>query len=421
MSTPARVTRSMTASTRKKSPAPRSDKKSTVSKTNLDVTCEPSDAVAPWLYKPHHVFAGVMICLGLMYLSFNDAGSPRDNMIRGFQAVGLFIIVFGLVVFPNGPFVRPHAFVWRFGFGVGVVYELVLIMLLMQSKSGARAAMTLYDPSYNTPLAHRSYATACELTFDNVKAAVVDEFFLSHFIGWIVKTLMLRDRLVCWAISIQWELIELSLLHWLPNFAECWWDQWILDVLVSNGIGIFLGWKLGQYLKIKEFTWGGQRDSQSSFSQVCRQLTRPVEWTEMNWNYHISVKRFWLTQLIILFLHINELNCFLLKHLLWIPVLSRLNVYRLIVWFIMATPCMRQLYEFVSNPNADRIGKHTLLAFVVMMTEIALILKLSPGEFTAPMDPTYKVGTVVGVVLYAFFCILASYFIHMKNQSAKQA
>ena len=48
-------------------------------------------------------------------------------------------------------------------------------------------------------------------------------------------------RLLCWVISITWEIVEITTAYFVPNFAECWWDQWILDVLLCNGIGIELG------------------------------------------------------------------------------------------------------------------------------------------------------------------------------------
>ncbi len=35
--------------------------------------------------------------------------------------------------------------------------------------------------------------------------------------------------------------MELTFQHMLPNFNECWWDSWILDVAVCNFIGIYTG------------------------------------------------------------------------------------------------------------------------------------------------------------------------------------
>jgi hypothetical protein len=39
-------------------------------------------------------------------------------------------------------------------------------------------------------------------------------------------------------VSVMFELMELTFQHWLPNFNECWWDSWILDVLICNNIGV---------------------------------------------------------------------------------------------------------------------------------------------------------------------------------------
>ena len=56
-----------------------------------------------------------------------------------------------------------------------------------------------------------------------------------------MKALMIRSYGICWTLSITWELTEVKFTPLLPNFAECWWDQWILDVLLCNGGGIWLG------------------------------------------------------------------------------------------------------------------------------------------------------------------------------------
>ena len=36
-------------------------------------------------------------------------------------------------------------------------------------------------------------------------------------------------------------LLLASLEHQLNNFSECWWDHWILDVIICNGGGTILG------------------------------------------------------------------------------------------------------------------------------------------------------------------------------------
>jgi phosphatidylserine synthase 2 len=79
--------------------------------------------------------------------------------------------------------------------------------------------MQFFDSSLGVPVSERSYAANCALTWENVKGNL-DVFVASHFLGWVVKALILRDALLCWIISIQWELIEILFMHMLPNFAE---------------------------------------------------------------------------------------------------------------------------------------------------------------------------------------------------------
>ena len=119
----------------------------------------------------------------------------------------------------SGPFIRPHPLFWRFIFAVSVLYETFLIGLLFLNRDQARAAFGLLDPKLGVPLAERSYASDCALTWKNIEPAVFDRFFVSHFLGWFGKSLMLRDQVLCWIVSVTWEVIEILFTHHLPNFA----------------------------------------------------------------------------------------------------------------------------------------------------------------------------------------------------------
>ena len=49
---------------------------------------------------------------------------------------------------------------------------------------------------------------------------------------------------------------DLSLYICLTLFSlECWWDQVFLDVLICNGLGIYVGRKLCDYLEFKQYSW----------------------------------------------------------------------------------------------------------------------------------------------------------------------
>ena len=43
--------------------------------------------------------------------------------------------------------------------------------------------------------------------------------------------------------------------HLLPNFYECWWDAFLLDVLICNGLGIWLGMWICRRLEMRNYHW----------------------------------------------------------------------------------------------------------------------------------------------------------------------
>ena len=55
----------------------------------------------------------------------------------------------------------------------------------------------------------------------------------------------------------MFEFLEYSLEHQLPNFSECWWDHWILDVIICNAGGTVIGLMTLRFLSIKSYNWRG--------------------------------------------------------------------------------------------------------------------------------------------------------------------
>jgi phosphatidylserine synthase 2 len=83
----------------------------------------------------------------------------------------------------------------------------------------------------------------------------IDFYIVAHLLGWIGKMLIIRDVKMAWVLSIVFELIELSLKHHLPNFCECWWDSLVLDILLFNGGGIFIGLLICRWFKLRRYSW----------------------------------------------------------------------------------------------------------------------------------------------------------------------
>ena len=47
----------------------------------------------------------------------------------------------------------------------------------------------------------------------------IDEFCTAHFLGWVMKALLVRHYGILWTISLMWEFTEMIFSHLLPNFA----------------------------------------------------------------------------------------------------------------------------------------------------------------------------------------------------------
>jgi len=56
-------------------------------------------------------------------------------------------------------------------------------------------------------------------------------------------------------ISYIFVVAQIAFAHLLPNFAECWWDAVILDVLLCNGLGIWLGMYVCRKLEMRNYQW----------------------------------------------------------------------------------------------------------------------------------------------------------------------
>jgi phosphatidylserine synthase 2 len=80
------------------------------------------------------------------------------------------------------------------------------------------------SPDLGVPLPERSYAENCEITWENMHNQL-DIFVLAHALGWWAKSIIIRDYTFAWLMSVFFEIMEYSLQHQLPNFAECWWDH----------------------------------------------------------------------------------------------------------------------------------------------------------------------------------------------------
>mmetsp|Transcript_13476 Transcript_13476/g.19429 ORF Transcript_13476/g.19429 Transcript_13476/m.19429 type:complete len:347 (-) Transcript_13476:886-1926(-) len=159
-----------------------------------------------------------------------------------FMASVVFISIWVLLVREDF-FSWPHPALWRVVMATSVLYSMLLTCMFWLPPKQARMVLNFVDPSVGIfPAPHeKGYGENCALTFDNISENMIDVFFLAHLLGWCFKALIMRNRSLLWLQSIIFELIEESVKSVLPNFNECWWDRWVLDVLVCNLVGMEIG------------------------------------------------------------------------------------------------------------------------------------------------------------------------------------
>ena len=65
-------------------------------------------------------------------------------------------------------------------------------------------------------------------------------------------------------------MLQMAFAHLLPNFAECWWDALVLDVLVCNGLGIWLGMVICRKMEMRNYAWESIRYICSLHFHFCK-------------------------------------------------------------------------------------------------------------------------------------------------------
>ena len=136
--------------------------------------------------------------------------------------------------------------------------------LSFQVPKDARAMLKSIDEKLGEPIPERDYGGTCRI-YDKDKPEdpwhnvwdKFDIFIFAHAFGYFCKTLIFRDWWLTTVISVMFEFLEYSLEHQLPNFSECWWDHWLLDVLICNGGGTILGLLTLRHLSLKTYNWRG--------------------------------------------------------------------------------------------------------------------------------------------------------------------
>ncbi|KAK6038116.1 phosphatidyl serine synthase [Cooperia oncophora] len=279
-----------------------------------------------------------------------DRGTDSNVYDGCLGTLALFLVVSALA-FPNGPFIRPHPVLWRIIFGMSVIYLMILQFTLFQTYADIKKVLSWLDPDglSKESLEEKAYAVNCsDVSLERIWSHI-DVFAVGHFLGWAMKALLIRHGILCWYISIAWELTEVVFTKLLPNFEECWWDAIILDVLLCNGLGIWFGLKVCSFFRMRQFHWESIKDIKSHrgrFKRAVMQFT-PESWTELDWFNSTALRR---TMAVYVSADLagllTELNTFFLKHVFAVDTKHAVVFWRIILIALISAPSIRLALQF---------------------------------------------------------------------------
>ncbi|CAH8451982.1 unnamed protein product [Dicrocoelium dendriticum] len=329
------------------------------------------DGTMTFFWNAHTCLCLFVFSCFLFYVAVleTDTFSSEYNLKRGLCAVFLVFVLFGVLHTPDGPFRRPHPAFWRLVLCLSICYELLLVLVLFQAK--------------------------------------MDLFVLVHFFGWWFKTLIVRDYWLCNVLSFAFEVMEYTLEHQLPNFHECWWDHWIMDFLVCNMAGIWLGMKTLNYLSIKPYHWRGMwkiSGYRKKLRRVILQFT-PHRWTDFDWRPTGSLKRWLGTLFLCAVILLAELNAFYLKYVLWIHPSHMLCLTRLMFALLWGGPAIYEYFQFMDDPNCRRLGRQAWMFCCIIITELLIVIKFGWETVTKPLPrhiATFWILSILALALWTF-------------------
>ncbi|KAM3344360.1 CDP-diacylglycerol-serine O-phosphatidyltransferase 1 isoform X2 [Capsicum galapagoense] len=363
---------------------------------------EELDPWTAWAYKPRTI---TLLLIGACFLIWaSGALEPQTtsysdvttSVKRGVWAMVAVYLAYSLLQAPSTVLIRPHPAIWRLVHGMAVIYLVALTFLLFQRRDDARQFMTFLHPNLGIELPERSYGADCRLyapenptnRFKNVYDTLFDEFVLAHILGWWGKAIMIRNQPLLWVLSIGFELMELTFRHMLPNFNECWWDSIILDIFICNWFGIWAGMRTVRYFDGRTYEWVGISRQPNIMGKVKRTLGQftPAHWDKDEWHPLLGPWRFLqVLSLCVIFLTV-ELNTFFLKFCLWIPPRNPLIVYRLVLWWLLAIPTIREYNNYLQDRKpVKKVGAFCWLALAICIVELLICVKFGHGLFPDPM------------------------------------
>nr|VZH95847.1 unnamed protein product [Spirometra erinaceieuropaei] len=367
-------------------------------------------------YQSRSITILVLIVAALTWVAFTRSTDHplEDDLFHGALCVIAVFLIISVMIMPNGPFTRPHPLVWRVVFGASLLYFLSIVFVLFLRLEDARKILFYLDPALrkmrHSDILDKEYAVNCSQVDLARVWSHMDVFAFGHFFGWLIKAILLRHYFILWTLSINWEITEIAFSHILPNFQECWWDSILLDILLCNGLGIWVGMLFCKWFDARSYEWESIRDIRSTRGKLKRLVLQftPASWTPTHWlDRSSTIKRALQLSILIVFWQLAELNVFFLKHIFIVKPGHWLTQLRIGIITLSSAPAIRQFYHYVTDDRVTRVGSQMWIFTSTLLVEALVCFKLGREVFehTILWNVVYW---LIWLVISSFLTVFAS-------------
>ena len=374
-------------------------------------------------------FEAVILCIifsAVIYLSpWTDLASEseptqeakHDKLRRIFWSFNLLLLCFAFFALPKKKISTPGMGVmYRLVQASAIVYGLNMLVWALMDASMLKEYINVLDPGLKDIVyEERDFSIDCRLytpenpdsKFANL-ASTIDFFVLGHLVGWMVKSMIYRNNILAWTMSILFEFQELSLKHWLPNFNECWWDHILLDLLGMNLLGILLGNWIMNKLRMPKFHWffdpTDESEKMGYFQRFIYSFTSVKDYVSSHkWHFLARPRCFLAVTWVILLSSATDLSWFFLKSALNLPPKQVFMGIRVWVVGLFSLIVIQDFHKWVKRSGKQRlITFNVALGHGLLFLEIVTFWKNKPDNFFDNPTP-FKVRVFWGGVVALFF------------------
>ena len=308
----------------------------------------------------------------------------------GFIVIALIYATIGLNTSKRLPFTT-IGFVPQMLRGIHMTYIAVLVLVLCSSYNIGREIIFIFDTPPTQEKLEKLFTPIekCELNKTNFYSAF-NIYFASHFFGWIIHGLILRDFAILHTWSVLTEIVEYTFQNWMPIYAECWWDSLLIDLILSNIPGMIIARLLINAFGWEDFDWFGRVGKKNI----------------LHWDIWYNHKRLFAVSLVMLCYILQFFGCFFPGNTMVLNVTSHLTTTRLAIWGSMGYLAYKELYIYASEPvnkkNSIAQPEYLWTPLFVCFLELFMVMRWSEHRYfkaSKPL-PMWLVGLwIVGISL----------------------